>query len=109
MALSRTVLAVLIALSVAMLPATGEVMESPSPSELTMANQADMPSCPRCNTQDDFNATACIRACAALAGAVLPAMTVTLPTLVGNDLPFSLIDDTLHGIVRAPPTHPAPA
>jgi hypothetical protein len=106
--LIRRILVVVIAMSVAALPATAEGIVSPSPAEITMADQADMPCCPTCNTQDDFKAIACVLKCAALAAAVLPAMTIAL-LYTPNGSPRTLVDDTLHGLVRAPPTHPPPA
>ena len=107
MVLIRRILVAVIAISVAALPAASEAIIS-SPAEITIADQADMPCCPCCNTQGDFKATACVLKCAALASAVLPAMTVALPYLA-HQSPRSLVDDTLHGLVRAPPTHPPPA
>jgi hypothetical protein len=106
--LIRRILVAVIAMSVAVLPATVEAIASPSPAEITVADQADMPCCPSCNTQDDFSAIACVLKCTALAGAVLPAMTITLPH-VADRSPRTLVDDTLHGVARAPPTHPPPA
>ena len=76
MILIRRILFAVIAISVAVLPATAEAIVSPSPAEVTMADQGDMPCCPSCNTQDDFKATACALKCVALAGAVVPAMTI---------------------------------
>jgi hypothetical protein len=72
LALIRTMLVALIAISVAALPAASEAIISSYPAEITMADQADMPCCPCCNTQGDFKATACVLKCVALAGAVLP-------------------------------------
>jgi hypothetical protein len=108
MVLIRRILVAVIAVSVAVLPATGEAIVSPSPAEVTMADQADMPCCPCCNTQDEFKATACVLICVALASAVLPAMAVVLP-YVADGSPRSVVEDKLHGLVRAPPTHPPPA
>jgi len=108
MFLIRKILVAVIAMSVALLPATGEAIVSPSPAEVTMADQADMPCCPCCNTQGDFKATACVLKCVALAAAVLPMMAVALP-YVADGATLSLADDTLQGVVRAPPTHPPPA
>jgi len=105
--LIRKILIAVIVISVAVLPATADAIVAPSPAE-TMANQADMPCCPCCNTQGDFKVTACVLKCMAMAGAVLPATTVALP-YIANGSPRSLVDDTLHGLVRAPPTHPPPA
>ena len=42
----RTIVAALIAFSVAMLPATGEAIVSPSATQAVMADQSDMPCCP---------------------------------------------------------------
>jgi hypothetical protein len=109
MALIRTILVALIAVSIAVLPATVEAIVSPSPAaEVTMADQDDMPCCTCCNTQGDLKATACVLKCTALAGAVLPAMTVAY--IADEPAPgIILVDDTLHGLARAPPTHPPPA
>ena len=108
MVLFRRVLVAVIAISVAVLPATAEAIVTPSPTQVTMADQADMPCCPCCNTQDDFKATACVLTCVALAGAVLPEIAVAL-LYVADGSPRSRADDTLHGLVRPPPTHPPPA
>ena len=107
MALIRTILVALIAISVALSPAIGEAVVSPSPVEVMTADQADMACCPCCNTQDNFKSTACVLKCITLAGAILPAMNVAQPYLV-DGLPLSLVGDTLHGLVRSPPTHPPP-
>ena len=105
----RKILAAVIAISVAVLPATAEPLVSPSPAEVTMADQGDdMPCCPSCNTHGDFKVTACVLKCLALAGAILPALTVALPYAADMSL-RSLVDNTLHGVARAPPTHPPQA
>jgi hypothetical protein len=106
--LIRKILIAVIAISVAVLPATAEAIVSPSPVEVTMADQADMPCCTCCNTQGDLKATACVLKCVALAGAVLPEMAVALP-YVADSSPRSRVDGTLHGLVRPPPTRPPPA
>jgi hypothetical protein len=108
MALIRTILVALMAISIAVLPATVEAIVSSSPAEVTMADQDDMPCCTCCNTQGDLKATACVLKCTALAGAVLPAMTIGLP-YIADGFPRTLVDDTLRGLARAPPTHPPPA
>jgi hypothetical protein len=69
----RALLTVLIAISVAALPAIAEGIVLPSRDHVTMADQAEMPCCPSCDTQGDFKATACVLKCAAVASAVLPA------------------------------------
>ena len=106
--LIRRILVAVMALSVAVLPATAEAIVSPSSAEITMADQADMPCCTCCNTQGDLKATACLLNCMAVAGAVLPAMTIALP-YIADGSPRTFVDDTLHGLARAPPTHPPPA
>ena len=108
MVLIRRILVAVIAISVAVLPATREAIVTPSPADVTMADQADMLCCPCCNTQGDFKATACVLKCVALAAAVLPMMNVA-PLYVADRTTVSLVDDTLRGVVRAPPTHPPPA
>jgi len=106
MCLIRQILVAVVAVSVAVLPAASEAVISPSSAEMTMVDQADMPCCPCCNTQADFKTTACVLKCVALAAAVLPVMTVALP-YVADWTPLSLVDDTLHGLAKAPP-HPPP-
>jgi hypothetical protein len=108
MGLLRTILVALVAISVAVLPATGEAIVSPSSGQVTMGDQADMPCCPCCDTQGDFKATACVLKCVGLASAVLPATNVPSQRIAGGSRLF-FADDTLHGLVRAPPTHPPPA
>lgn len=108
MALLRTIMAALIAISVAVLPATGEAFISPSSAEVTMTDQADMPCCPCCKTQDESKVTACVLNCAVLAGAILPAMIGATPR-AAEKFRRSLVNETSDGLVRAPPTHPPPA
>ena len=107
MALVRTLLAAVIAISIAALPATGEPIVSPSPVEMTMADGAVMPCCPCCDTRDNFKASACAFKCITMVAAVLPAMTVA-PQYSTDGAPLSFAGDTLHGLVRQPPTHPPP-
>jgi len=107
MALVRTILAALIGISVALSPAIGQAFILPPPIEVTMSDQADMPCCPCCDTQDNFKATACAIKCITLPGAIFPATTVMLRYL-NNWSPLSFTDDILHGLLRQPPTHPPP-
>ena len=108
MALSRIILKALIAISLALVPIGGAVVNSVTPVEMLMADQGDMPCCPHCDTQGDLKAAACVLKCAALAGAVLPTMPVGL-FYISDPFPLTPTDETLRGIVRAPPTHPPPA
>jgi len=107
MAMIRTILAALLAISVALSPAIGQASMSPSSSEAMTADQADMSCCPCCKTQDHSQSITCALKCVTLAGAVLPAMTVAQMYLV-DGLPLPLVDDTSHGVKRKPPTHPPP-
>jgi hypothetical protein len=105
--LIRRIFVAVIVMSIAALPAAGEAIVPPSPAAVTMADQADMPCCPTCDSQGDIKATMCVLKCMALGGAILPVMTVALLN-VAEGSSLSLMDDTLHGLVRAPPTHPPP-
>jgi len=104
----RTILVALITISIAVLPAAGEAIVPPLPAAVTMADQADMPCCPACDSQSDIKATVCFLKCVALAGAILPAMTFALP-YIPDGSPQTFVEDALHGLARAPPTHPPPA
>jgi hypothetical protein len=109
MAFARKILAALIATSLVVVPIGGTGFSNPiAPVEMLMVDQADMPCCPQSDTQDDFKAAACVLKCAALAGAVLPVMTFGL-LYISDPFPLTPTDETLRGIVRAPPTHPPPA
>jgi hypothetical protein len=104
----RVLLTALIAISVAVLPAVAEAIVLPSPDQVMMADQAEMPCCPSCDTPSDFKAAACVLKCAGVASAVLPAMPVAL-LFVAEGSPLILAEHALYGLVRAPPTHPPPA
>jgi hypothetical protein len=105
MVLIRTILAALIAFSVAVLPATGEAIALSSADQSMMSNQSDMSCCPCCNTQDVLKLAACALKCVGIVGAVLPALTLTpLYFADGASLPF--VDHPLHEFFKAPPTHP---
>jgi hypothetical protein len=56
--LIRTTVATLIAFAVALLPVSGNSIPllslSSPPPEVTMADHADLPCCPSCDTQGDF-------------------------------------------------------
>jgi hypothetical protein len=103
----RRILSAVVALAIAMLPASGAAIVSALPAAMTMAESGGMPCCPSCDTQGDFKAAACVLKCAALAAAVLPASAATLYS------PHRAADgagatEALRGTVRAPPTHPPP-
>ena len=102
MAFARTILAALIAISVALVPATGGAAISTKPVEMSMADQADMPCCP---PDDCKGSIACALKCFNFVAAMFPA-AVALSHIV-DGLPPSFADDTLYGYV-SPPTHPPP-
>jgi hypothetical protein len=108
MALSRIILNALIAISMALVPIGGAVVNPATPVEMRMADQGDMPCCPNCDIQGDLKAAACVLKCVALAGAVLPTMFVG-PFYISDPFPVTPTDQTLRGIVRAPPTRPPQA
>jgi hypothetical protein len=107
MTVFRTFIAALVVFSVAALPASGQTIVMPLPHETIMGAQADMPCCPDCDIQDEFNESSCILKCAALAGAIVPATIVVPPRAV---VAMALLPtaDRLHGHLTAPPSHPPP-
>jgi hypothetical protein len=108
MLIVRTVLAALIAISVAMVPATGGAAISTKSVEMSMPDNADMPCCPCCNDQDSSKSSiACALKCVNFVGAVFPAMVVAQPYLV-DAAPPSFVNDALRGHASRPPTHPPP-
>ena len=108
MALIRTILAALIAISVAVLPAAGQAMVSPLATQTMTADRADTPCCPCCNTQAELKLTTCALKCLGVVGAVFLAPVITpLYVVDGVRLPF--VDDVLREFLKAPPTHPPPA
>jgi hypothetical protein len=120
MTLFRTFVAALVALSVATLPASGQFILTSSPHETATGAQADtgaladtgaqadMSCCPDCASPGDLQTPGCILKCAALAGAILPSLTVSLRH-AGKASPFWSAGVSLRGVLRAPPTHPPPA
>jgi hypothetical protein len=102
----RTILAVLIAISLALAPAAAGAAISLSSGGTAMADHADMPCCPDCGTQQHPSKTnLCILSCAVHVGIVLPAVSIALPRLIGEPVPFFKADN-LRGMVQSPPTHP---
>jgi|SRR5665213_576659 len=104
----HTILAALIAISVAIVPATGGATASTKPVEMSMPDNADMPCCPGCNDQDSSKGSvACALKCINFVGAVLPAMVVPQPRLV-DAAPPSFVGRVLREHMSSPPTHPPP-
>lgn len=102
MSFARTILATLIAISVAMVPATGGAAISTKPVEMSMADQADTPCCP---PDDCKGSIACALKCFNFVATIFPATTL-LPHGADGP-PQSFAGGTLHGYV-SPPTHPPP-
>jgi hypothetical protein len=108
MVLIRSVVAALIAVSVAEAPAIGEPVMLPAAAEAMTSDQADMPCCQCCDTQDNFKSTACVQKCMALTGAVIVASSAAQPSL-RDGRPMVFASDSSRGVARKPPTHPPPA
>ena len=103
MLIVRAILAGLIAISVAMVPAAAGVYISTKPVEMSMAGHANTP----CSTPNDCkDSIACAVKCFNFVGAIFPA-TVPLTHIV-DAVPPSFVDAALHEYVRSPPTHPPP-
>jgi len=103
MLVARTILAVVIAISVATVPATGGAAISTKPVEMSMANPADMPCCPA--TDDSKGSVACAFKCLSFVAAMFPPPVVLSP--IADGPPPSLGVSALHGHV-IPPAHPPP-
>jgi hypothetical protein len=103
MLVARTILAVLIAISIAVVPATGGAVFSANPAEMSMGNQADMPCCPA--PDDSKGSVACAFKCLSFVAAMFPAPVVLSPVVEVS--PQSLRLGALHGHV-SPPAHPPP-
>src|SRR6185437_9763919 len=102
MAPARMIFAVLIAISVAMVPVTGGAAISTKPAEMSTAANADMPCC----APDDCKGSiACALKCFNFVATLFPA-AVVLPPVV-DESPQFFADGTLRGFV-SPPTHPPP-
>ncbi len=103
----RTFQAALIALSVVMVPASGEAAVSTKPVEMSMPtvlNHAAMPCCPPDNRKGSI---ACAFKCINFVGVVLPVTVVTMQ-LVVDDARASFVKDAIHTHVSSPPTRPPP-
>lgn len=104
MLIVRVILAAVIAISVAMLPATGGAVASSKPIEMSMADNANMPCCAPDDCKDS---SACALKCFNFVGVVLPAVVVTQLYLI-DAVPPSIVDGALREHVSKPPTHPPP-
>lgn len=109
MAIIRAILAALISLSVAVIPATAGAGTTTKPVEMSMAGPMDdMPCCPDSKIQDDFKSSiACTGKCINAFAAILPSALMAPQRIEGAILSFA--DEPLHGHERSPPTHPPTA
>src|SRR5262249_46096365 len=99
---ARVILAALISVSVATVPATGSAGVSAAPTAMSIGNQTDMPCCP---VPDDGKGIACAFKCLNFVAALFPA-PVSLAQIT-DCLPPFLVEATLQA--RAiPPAHPPP-
>jgi hypothetical protein len=103
MVFARAILAALIAISIALLPATGGAAASTKPIEMSITNQTDMPRCP---SPDNGNGSvACAFKCCNLVAVMFPSPIAVLPIVDG---PLeSLAQGTLRGYISSP-AHPPP-
>lgn len=103
MAVARTILAALIALSIALLPATGGASASTKPIEISITNQTDMPCCP---PPDQGNGSVpCAFKCCNFVAVMFPAPITVLPIVDGPLASFA--EGTLRGHISSP-AHPPP-
>jgi hypothetical protein len=100
---ARAILAALIAISIALLPAAGGAAASTKPAEMSITNQPEMPCCP---PPDDGNGSvACAFKCCNFVAVMFPAPLALLPTV---DAPLaSSPEGTLRGYISSP-AHPPP-
>jgi hypothetical protein len=101
----RTFQAALIALSVVMVPASGEATVSTKPVEMSMPTMPDHAAMPCCPPDDRKGSIACAFKCISFVGVVLPAVVVLL---VVDDARASFVKDAIHTHVSSPPTRPPP-
>ena len=83
MAFARLILAVLIAVSVAIAPATNAAAVSASPTKMAMADHTDMPCCPA--PDDTKGSVACAFKCLNFVAVMFPAASPLVH--VANGLP----------------------
>ncbi len=101
----RTIVAVLIASSVPLLPPVAGAAMRSGAGDTAVIDKGGMPCCPECGARDNFKSIPCLLKCATHAGAILPAIRLAAPFFAGEPLP-SFRAHTLRGIERPPPTHP---
>ena len=102
MAFARTILAALVAISLAMVPVTTAPVVSTKSPDMSMADNADMPCCP---PNDDNSSVVCAFKCLNFVVAMFP--LVVVPPYSANGLPADPAADASHEHVSAP-AHPPP-
>jgi hypothetical protein len=100
----RTVLAALIIVSIALLPAAGSATVPSSAVE--MSGSTDMPCCPCCDTPDNTISAACVAKCIGFFGVLVPPAIPLSFFLRNAGLPAEGV--ALHARSIQPPTHPPP-
>jgi hypothetical protein len=106
MVVIRTIAAVLIAISVALLPTPGMAILPALPDQAEMVDQADMHCCPCCDTQNDHGSTICALTCMSVAAFVVPVTAIVLLPYIGDRSARSFAAEPLQEFLKAPPTHP---
>jgi hypothetical protein len=100
---ARAILAALIAISIALLPAAGGAAASMKPVEMSITNQMDMPCCP---IPDSGNGSVeCAFKCCNFVAVMFPAPIVVVPIVDGWLASFA--EGTLRGHINSP-AHPPP-
>lgn len=99
---ARTILAALVAISLAMVPVTTAPVVSTNSSDMSMADNADMPCCP---PNDGNGSAVCAFKCLNFVVAMFPLAVV--PPYSADGLPPDPADNALHEHVSAP-AHPPP-
>ena len=105
MAAMRAIFAMVLAVSVALLPAAVEASVVSKSVEMSNAS-ADTPCCPCCKIHKAKSSIACAFNCMSVGAAVLPQL-VLLPNVDEAARPCFMAY-TLHGYSEGPPTHPPP-
>jgi len=100
--IARGFLAVVIAVSVAVVPLKEGAATSVTPVQMSMPDSGEMPCCPPDESKASFT---CALKCFNVAAALIP-VGISLPDFDDRpQAPFA--NETLHGHV-SPPTHPPP-
>jgi hypothetical protein len=105
MVIIRTIVAALIAISVALLPAPGMAILPTPPDQSVMVDHADMPCCPYCDTENDRGSN-CALTCMSVAAFVAAVTAIALLPYIADRSPPSFATEPLREFLKAPPTHP---